>query len=463
MSWRINQIEVKNFKFFKNTFTLKIDRKNILLYGENGSGKSSIYWSVFTHFQAYAKEQAEAQKYFTANHSQNLRNRFVDESEGSYIKISFHDGNSETKSIVDSDVDYYPANEETLRFMRGTAMSSDFLNYKILSSLFDFKNSEDNQVFSIFEKEILPYIDFDEPYQKIDGTSTDIQNAGEWWGYIKRIINTEGVIPRNEKKYSNFNRGTAQYKAYQERISSFNRLLKNKLQFLVLRANTIIEDVFNIEAKIELTVSDAIFNRYIGFRNYSATLESPKIYLKARMTSSLLANDALIEHPRSFFNEAKITCMALALRLAILEDHATTDELLNPFSHDDIETPFYRRELEKTIEEIEQLGRIHKNVIVDYEKVRTVEYKMRVTKDEESNDVTIMFLEQFNSFEYNGNIYYSNPKVFVRDSYNEGQIQCKEWGLNKLLDRMCHYIGHNAATKQKIQDSLYDMGGNLLI
>ena len=583
---------------------------------------------MFTHFQAYAKEQAEAQKYFTANHPQNLRNRFVDEREDSYIKISFHDGNSETKSIVDSNVDYYPANEETLRFMRGTAMSSDFLNYKILSSLFDFKNSEDNQVFSIFEKEILPYIDFDEPYQKIDGTPTDLLNAGEWWGYIKRIINTDGVIPRNEKKYSNFNRGTAQYKAYQERISSFNRLLKNKLQFLVLRANAIIEDVFNIEAKIELTVSDAIFNRYIGFRNYSATLESPKIYLKARMTSSLLANDAFIEHPRSFFNEAKITCMALALRLAILEDHATTDEfpsvlliddllisldmpfrrmvikqlltysnrfqtfifthdraffhlvmseikqlgnadewktfnlyvkeddtgclqpalvleesyiakakahlymleipasvnalrkaaekilknilsqneilqiifeqgycnlskmigifqnkyakllgleslaahlqddrklLLNPFSHDDIETPFYRRELEKTIEEIELLGRIHKNVIVDYEKVRTVEYKMRVTKDGTSNEVTILFLEQFNSFEYNGDIFYSNPNVFVRDSYNEGQIQCKEWGLNKLLARMCHYIGLNAETKQKIQECLYDMGGNLLI
>lgn len=628
MSWRINQIEVKNFKFFKKTFTLNIDRKNILLYGENGAGKSSIYWSVFTHFQAYAKEQAEAQKYFTANHPQNLRNRFVDEREGSYIKISFHDGNSETKSIVDSDVEYYPANEETLRFMRGTAMSSDFLNYKILSSLFDFKNSEDNQVFSIFEKEILPYIDFDEPYQKIDGTPTNILNAGEWWGYIKRIINTDGVIPRNEKKYSSFNRGTAQYRAYQERISLFNMLLNNKLQILIFRANSIIKDVFKIEAKIELTVSDAIFNRNIGYRKYSATLESPKIYLKARMTSSLLVNDALIEHPRSFFNEAKITCMALALRLAILEDHATTDEfpsvliiddllisldmpfrrmiikqlltyssrfqtfifthdraffhlvmseikqlgktndwksfnlyvkkddtgclqpalvleeshiakakahihmleipasvnalrkaaekifkdllsqneilqiifeqgycnlskmigifqnkyakllglellaahlqddrklLLNPFSHDDIETPFYRRELEKTIEEIELLSRIHKNVIVDYEKVRTVEYKMRVTKDGTSNEVTILFWEQFNSFEYNGNIYYSNPKVFVRDSYNEGQIQCKEWGLNKLLDRMCHYIGHNAATKQKIQDCLYDIGGNLLI
>lgn len=156
---------------------------------------------------------------------------------------------------------------------------------------------------------------------------------------------------------------------------------------------------------------------------------------------------------------------AKLLGLESLAAHLQDDRklLLNPFSHDDIETPFYRRELEKTIEEIELLGRIHKNVIVDYEKVRTVEYKMRVTKDGTSNEVTILFLELFNSFEYNGDIYYSNPKVFVRDSYNEGQILCKEWGLNKLLDRMCHHIGHNAATKQKIQDCLYDMDGNLLI
>ena len=88
---------------------------------------------------------------------------------------------------------------------------------------------------------------------------------------------------------------------------------------------------------------------------------------------------------------------------------------------------------------------------------------MRVTKDGTSNEVTILFLEQFNSFEYNGDIFYSNPNVSVRDSYNEGQIQCKEWGLNKLLARMCHYIGLNAETKQKIQECLYDMGGNLLI
>lgn len=64
------------------------------------------------------------------------------------------------------------------------------------------------------------------------------------------------------------------------------------------------------------------------------------------MTSSLLVNDALIEHPRSFFNEAKITCMALALRLAILEDHATTDEFPSVLLIDDLlislDMPFRR-------------------------------------------------------------------------------------------------------------------------
>lgn len=625
MSWRIKEIKVKNFKFFKNVFPLKVNRKNLLLYGENGSGKSSIYWSVFTHFQAYTKEKSEAQKYFKAHHPQNLRNRFVDDTEDSYIAITFDNGEGDTKEIIDSNIDYYPDSSDKLRFMRGATMSSDFLNYKLLSALFDFRNSEDNQVFEIFEKEVLPYIDFAEPYLKIDGTQTNVQNAGEWWKYINDVCKTVGLIPRNAKKTSSFNRGTIQYRTYQGRISDFNRLLEGKMQMLVMRANAIIRDIFHIEAEISLPTIGAVFNRNVGFRKYSALLEKPKIYLKARMTSPLLVDDSVINHPRSFFNEAKITCMALALRLAILEDHATTDEfpsvllvddllisldmpfrrmvirqlltysnrfqtfifthdraffhlvrseiegmeseenwqaldlyakenslgdiepaivkesdyidnakyhlqmleipasvnflrkaaekalkyilsqndimqiflnqgycnlcnmiemfkqkyasllrlesvamqlqddrklLLNPFSHDDVETPFYRGELEQTIENVELLGKIKKQIVVGYDKVRTDEYKFIVTKDAASLEVKILFLEQYVAFELDGNVYYSNPKVYVRSSYNDEEIQCKEWGLTKLFNRMCHYIGHNAGTCPQKTDCLYDMEGN---
>ena len=97
MSWKIKNIEIENFKFFKDVFSINVDNKNILLYGENGAGKSSIYWSVYTHFQAYAKNQQEAQKYFTANHAQNLRNRYAAADDDSAIRISFDNGKGSTK------------------------------------------------------------------------------------------------------------------------------------------------------------------------------------------------------------------------------------------------------------------------------------------------------------------------------------------------------------------------------
>ena len=40
---RIKKISVENFRFFKDKIDLNFENKNVLIYGENGSGKSSIY------------------------------------------------------------------------------------------------------------------------------------------------------------------------------------------------------------------------------------------------------------------------------------------------------------------------------------------------------------------------------------------------------------------------------------
>ena len=42
---RIKDIHIHNFKFFNEAEPIKLNSKHLLLYGENGSGKSSIYWS----------------------------------------------------------------------------------------------------------------------------------------------------------------------------------------------------------------------------------------------------------------------------------------------------------------------------------------------------------------------------------------------------------------------------------
>jgi len=51
----IDKIFVKNFKAFPEIESIKLNGKHLLVYGENGSGKSSIYWALYTLFQAKDK------------------------------------------------------------------------------------------------------------------------------------------------------------------------------------------------------------------------------------------------------------------------------------------------------------------------------------------------------------------------------------------------------------------------
>lgn len=628
MTWKISNIEIGNFKFFKETFSLNTERKNILLYGENGSGKSSIYWSAYTHFQACMKDQVQAQKYFMDGHPENLRNRFAANNLPSYVKISFDDDEGNQNTIEDSNVNYYSADAAYKQFMKKTSMSSDFMNYKFLYSLFDFKNSEDNEVFKILEKDALPYFDLDEQLIDINGVALNTFNAEDWWDYIQKTFNTPGIIPKKRGSTKHFKLNTEQYRNYQKIIEQFNRLLNNKLIMLVGVANSRLHDVFKTGSRLRLEYENATFNKKLAPRKYDGELKRPKVKLKAEMTSPLLVNNTPVNHPRSFFNEAKMTCMALALRLAILESHPqaadsasvlfvddllisldmplrrkvidillgysdtfqmfilthdrafynlTSNEIailgksdywkkyelyidvkhgyeepvlvnskkplekakqflaeheisasvnaarraaeevlkkllptnlvldlsytgqcdlngliqkfnnfmnsiglnnpaphlhnarqliLNPFSHDDIETPFYKDELKMIIKEIEELFRIERTVIIDYKDVRSkdCQFKMENNATNDFFEGDIVFLETFNKYTYNGQDYFNYPKVKLNSS-NKEDVQCKEWGLNRLYNKVANYVGLNTHNRPQLIDCLYDKatGNNLVV
>ncbi len=60
---RINKLTLNNFKFFVGEESLDFDCKNILIYGENGSGKSSLYWALYTFINTPTNKYLEAFKY----------------------------------------------------------------------------------------------------------------------------------------------------------------------------------------------------------------------------------------------------------------------------------------------------------------------------------------------------------------------------------------------------------------
>ena len=95
---RISKLTLKNFKFFYGSVEIPFDRKNVLLYGENGSGKSSIYWALYTFLQSVFKtDPAQITKYFDPRHNQNLVNRFARDNAESAIIIEFED---ESQSVT---------------------------------------------------------------------------------------------------------------------------------------------------------------------------------------------------------------------------------------------------------------------------------------------------------------------------------------------------------------------------
>lgn len=70
---RINEITINGFKAFPSMYKLELEGKHLLMYGENGSGKSSIYYALHCLFNSYRKPDM-GRKYFDINNPQNLIN-----------------------------------------------------------------------------------------------------------------------------------------------------------------------------------------------------------------------------------------------------------------------------------------------------------------------------------------------------------------------------------------------------
>ncbi len=318
MAWKINDIKIENFKYFLNPFELKPEGKHVLMYGENGSGKSSIYWAVYTLFQSCLKDSADAGKYFDKSHPDSLVNLYDKENRRSGIEIEFRDDNDVKRSYTDGS---WVINTKADSFMKLTTYASDFMNYKFLSAIFDFKNSMRVDLFKIFEDEIFPFLSFNgQLYDIKTGITTGQTGIEDWWRYIKHCYEATDILNRRSEKgvFVHDDR----YTTYQNLIGDFNTKLQVLLTDISDDANNKLKDA-KMPVKISLRLEKAVFDKKIPgtTRSYDGEFYMPKIILTAQLLDAIgntVANKD-INHPRSFFNEAKLTKMALAIRLAIFD------------------------------------------------------------------------------------------------------------------------------------------------
>lgn len=134
---RITKIELENFRAFHNDYSIDLskDGKNLLVYGENGSGKSSLF---------------KALKYFLDSHRQNLNfvtfKNVFSQHENGFIKFYLReDRNSPETSIVWSK----DVKETNNRIILESAKTKAFIDYKKLLETY-FLHIDENEV-NIYE------------------------------------------------------------------------------------------------------------------------------------------------------------------------------------------------------------------------------------------------------------------------------------------------------------------------
>ena len=325
--YTIKEIRIFNLKHFRGEFTIVLEGKNLLLFGENGSGKSSIFWTLHMFYQSCLKtpDSTGAGKYFDPDNSQNLRNAFADRGAKSGVEITFQsDGTSSDKQFHDTNIRIDTAPTETDKFMRFSLQTSDFMSYKSLATLYDFRNSQLCDLTKLFEREIFPSMDFSVHLRDLNGVDLNKTNISDWWN---AIISYPSLLPCRSINSKVYVVNCPEYEQYSTIIRDFNLALASHLDEISLRANRILREDFHVLYGVNLECGEVKFNQIIrkpgskrSYRDNKLTL--PQIILKMEWKDALLPSadhKIWLEHPQSFFNEAKLTIAAFAIRLAIIE------------------------------------------------------------------------------------------------------------------------------------------------
>ena len=317
----ISKITIDGFKAFPQEFELNLDGKNLLMYGENGSGKSSIYYALHSLLQSQCKDKCSI--YFSTTHPESIVNKYTNKPNAK-VEIKF-EGSDVAYSISQAGYnESVPQATSPLRDLNGKCV---FINHKFLFNVFSFRNSQYIDLFPVFIKDILPF------------TLTRDQSK-----YISELY--DEAVAKIKRKGNGYKIDDT----YKDLIRKFNEETKHIIGLINQNAVSTATDIFNNnfrdmgdrKLKISLEYND---NRddipqpnksywlRLGYRYHpveiagrienkklSTELEvlQPVITLKVEELQDDNVTYKPVPKPQTQFNEAKLTAIALSIRFALL-------------------------------------------------------------------------------------------------------------------------------------------------
>lgn len=277
---KIQNITINKYKAFQRSEDIKVGGKNVFIYGENGSGKSSVYYALKDFFQSSVENINMA----------DLRNLYLNDGQTDCgIEVEF-DGNA--KFIL---------NESTKT--TNTASITDcnrlksFITYKHLLGVHNVKLNEELNVFNLIINGVLKHF----KSQTITG---GVELGVLWKDVLEESKKTVG-------RGKDFNQHRQKKVSVERKAIAFNNAI-NKLflsgntDYLAPAVNDVLKKIVP-DLKIE-------FNRHSIQVNQWGGISQSKILLNIESDGTLLDT----HYPHFSLNEAKLSAIAISIFLGAI-------------------------------------------------------------------------------------------------------------------------------------------------
>lgn len=290
----INSIQLVNYKAFYDSTTIDVKGKNILLYGENGSGKTSLYEAIKQFFRSSFIDSDEIPaRHIRVPKTYKENEGTVDERELQsevLVKILFADKDG---SNPDEKIFGIPTTTTShSSFIREAALLNGFLSYRELLQTYLMDNLKDRYE---FRKKFALLL--------IEGILARTQNSGTQETYIKSW--KKMYIPR------------ARYK--DELMTKFKQGLSFDIDNINLIINSILH-YFDPELDVELILIDAYIDYY---HNEKADRDGKYPYCEIDLNIKIGGNEINSddvndeeENHLTVLNEARLSALAISIYLA---------------------------------------------------------------------------------------------------------------------------------------------------
>ena len=269
---RITKIEIKNFRAFPRTYQIDLHKagKNLLVYGENGSGKTSLYLAL----ESFLESSNDDSIRFETD-----QNRFIKDDGHIKVHLRANPGAKECTYEWSQTV-----KETSDPLIINASKSKGFLDYKdLLETHHVHRKSDTVNVFDLLIYTLLA---------NLINRVTDQSIAEDW----KNIL---GLLPSRRN-------ATQQIATLEGQLEDFNRELRRTLEQLKTEAAKILR---KFGYKDNVVALDFDFQG-ISYNRDSNSLDNQQILLTVQFF-----DQESPEHHR-FLNEAKLSAIALSIYFA---------------------------------------------------------------------------------------------------------------------------------------------------